>query len=165
MTKTAAKTAKTVAENSGILESVKSAYESVQSKMEVPAAARDFVKRTASTAQERAETVHETAANLTNGAEKLATRFVGGYANFARGLLDMTLANVQHTLVTVEKLAGVKSINEAVQVQADFVRDNARANFERVRDAADTVKSVVTEGAKTAQAEIAKIYSFDKKAA
>ena len=32
--------------------------------------------------------------------------FVGGYANFARGLLDMTLANVQHTLSTVEKSHG-----------------------------------------------------------
>jgi hypothetical protein len=164
MTKTAAKT-KTVADNSGILESVKSAYESVTSKMEVPAAARDFVVRTASTAKERAETVHETAANLTEGAEKLATRVIGGYANFTRGLLDMTLANVQHTLATVEKLAGVKSINEAVQVQADFVRENARANFDRVRDAAETARSVVTEGAKTVQAEISRIYSFDKKAA
>lgn len=163
MTKTTAK--KTVAENSSILETVKSAYESVQSKMEVPAAARDFVKRTASTAQERAESVHETAANFTNTAEKFTNRLVGGYANLTRGLLDMTLANVQHSLATVEKLAGVKSINEAVQVQADFVRENARANFERVRDAADTAKSVVTAGAKTVQAEIAKIYSFDKKAA
>ncbi|HTV66940.1 MAG TPA: phasin family protein [Rhizobiaceae bacterium] len=163
MTKTAAK--KTVAETNSILDSVKSAYESVQSKMEVPASARDFVKRTASTAQERAESVHETAANFTTSAEKLATRMVGGYANLTRGLLDMTLANVQHSLATVEKLAGVKSINEAVQVQADFVRDNARANYERVREAADTAKSVVTEGAKTVQAEIAKIYAFDKKAA
>ena len=164
MTKTAAKT-KTVAENSGILESVKSAYDTVSSKMEVPAAARDFVKRTASTAQERAETVHETAANLTDGAEKLATRIVGGYANFTRGLLDMTLANVQHTLATVEKLAAVKSVNEAVQVQVDFVRENTSANIERMRGAADTAKSVVTEGAKTVQAGISKIYAFDKKAA
>ncbi|MBX3578214.1 MAG: phasin family protein [Rhizobiaceae bacterium] len=164
MTKTAAKT-KTAADASSILENVKSAYESVTSKMEVPAAARDFVARTASNVKERAETVHETAANLTDGAEKLGTRIVAGYANFTRGLLDMTLANVQHSLATVEKLAAAKSLNEAVQVQADFVRENARANFDRVRDAADTAKSVVTEGAKTVQAEIAKIYSFDKKAA
>ena len=41
---------------------------------------------------------------LTDGAEKLATSFVGGYANFTRGLLDMTLANVQHALATVEKV-------------------------------------------------------------
>ena len=165
MTTKTAKTTKAAAETSGIIESVKSAYESVTQKMEAPAAARDFVVRTASTAKERAESVHETAANLTDGAEKLATRVLGGYANFTRGLLDMTLANVQHSLATVEKLAGAKSLNEAVQVQADFVRENARANFERVRDAADTAKSVVTEGAKSVQAEISKIYSFDKKAA
>ena len=39
---------------------------------------------------------------------------------------------VQHTLATVEKLAGVRSLNEAVDVQADFVRESARANVERI---------------------------------
>jgi hypothetical protein len=152
------KTAKTPAAESTYFASVQKAIENVQGKIEVPAAARDFVKRTASSAKDRAETVHTGAANATATVEKFATSFVGGYANFTRGLLDATLANVQHALNTVEKVAGAQSLNEAVQIQADFVRENARANFDRVRNAADTAKSVVTEGAKTAQVEFSKLY-------
>jgi hypothetical protein len=116
------------------------------------------VKRTASSAKYSAEKVHTKAADASKTAEQFATSLMGGYATFTRGLLDATLANVQHALSTVEKVAGAQSINEAVQINADFVRENARANFERVRVAADTVKSVVTEGAEKAQAEFSKFY-------
>ncbi len=162
MTKTTAKTNSAAA---SYFDQIQQAFENVQSKVEVPAAARDFVKRGASTAKERAESVHAGVAKLTGGAEKVATSFVGGYANFARGLLDMTLANVQHTLATVEKVAGAQSFNEAIQIQADFVRENASANLERVRGAAETARTTVLDGAKTVQAELSKLYSFDKKAA
>lgn len=145
--------------------SVTNALDTVQSKLEVPASARDFVKKGAATVSDRAETVHTGAIKFTNGAEKLAQSFVGGYANFARGLVDMTLANVKHTLTTVEKLSGAKSLNEAAKIQVDFVRENASANMERVRGAAETARTVVTEGAKEVQAELSKLYSFNKKAA
>ncbi|MGD9912596.1 MAG: phasin family protein [Rhizobiaceae bacterium] len=163
--KTNTTASKTKSAATGYFEQVRETIENMTSKVEVPAAARDFVTRTASSAAERAEKVHETAGKMTSGAEKIATAFVGGYANFTRGLLDMTLANVQHTLSTVEKVAGSKSLSEAMQVQADFVRDNARANYDRVRGAAENVRTVVTDGAKTVQAEIGKIYDFGKKAA
>lgn len=163
MTKTAAKT--TAAANDTYFSSIKNAFETVSSKLEVPAAARDYVKRGASTAKDRAESVHAGAAKLTNGAEKFATSLVAGYANFSRGLIDATLANVQHALTTVEKVAGAQSINEAVQIQADFVRENASANLERARGAAETARTAVVDGAKTVQAELSKLYSFDKKAA
>ena len=159
------KTAKTTAPSSTYFSSIKSAFETAQSKLEVPAAARDFVKRGASTAKERAESVHGGVAKLNDGAEKIATSFVVGYANFTRGLLDATLANVQHALTTVEKVAGAQSFNEAVQIQADFVRENASANIERIRGAAETAKTTVVDGAKTVQAGIGKLYTFDKKAA
>ena len=51
------------------------------------------------------------------------------------------------------------------KIQVDFVRENASANMERVRGAAETARTVVTEGAKEVQAELSKLYSFDKKAA
>lgn len=158
-------TAKTSTPASSYISSVQNAIDSVQSKVEVPAAARDFVKRGASSAKERAESVLAGAAKLTESAEKFATSFVAGYANFARGLLDATLANVQHALTTVEKVAGAHSVSEAVQIQADFVRESASANFERVRGAAETARTAVVDGAKTAQAEFSKLYASEKKAA
>jgi hypothetical protein len=159
MTKTAAKTAAA----SSYAAPIQNAIDNVQAKLEVPVAARDFVKRTASSAKERAESVHSSAANAADSVEKFATSIVGSYATLTRGLLDMSLANVQHSLTTLEKLAAAKSINEAVQLQADFVRDNARANFERIRDAAETARTIATEGAQSVQAEIFNFYG--KKAA
>jgi hypothetical protein len=144
---------------------VTEALENVQSKIEVPAAARDFVKKGASTAKERVETAHEGALKFANGAEKLALSFVGGYANFARGVIDAAVANVQHGLNTVEKVAGAKSINEAVTIQVEAARESANANMERARTVAETARTAVTEGAKEVQAQLSKLYSFDKKAA
>ena len=70
----------------------------------------------------------------------------------------MALANVQHTLSTVEKLAGATSINEAVKLQADFVRENASANIERIRGAAETARDSMAEGARTFQAEFSRLH-------
>ena len=153
MTKTNEKTAAPA-----FFASMQQAFENIQGKLEVPAAALDIVKRTASSAKDGADTVHARAADATHAAEKFALSVVGNYATFTRGLMDATLANVQHALSTFEKVAGAQSINEAVQIQTDFVRENARANFDRVRIAADTAKSVVTEGAESAQAEFSKFY-------
>lgn len=153
------KTAKNASAATDAFASISETIEKVQSKMEVPAAARDFVKRTAETAKERAESLHNGAADVTTRAEKLATAFVGGYANVVRGLIDASLANVQHALSTVEKVAGAKSVNEAVQIQADYVRESARTNFERAKNAAETARETVVEGAKTVQAEISALYT------
>lgn len=130
----------------------------IQSKIEVPAAARDFVKKGADAASGRAESVHSTATRLVDGAEKLSHSFVGGYADFVRGAFDMTLANVKASLAAMEKVAAAQSINEAVQIQADFVRESTAANIERVREAAETARTGVVDGARAVQAEVASLY-------
>ena len=158
MTKTTAHKAEKAESASTYVPSFHAAFEGMPSKLEIPAAARDFVKRAATSAKQRAEGAHDGAASLTDNAEKFAASFFGGYANFTRGLLDMALANVQHTLSTVEKLAGATSINEAVALQADFVRENASANIERIRGAAETARDSMAEGARTFQAEFSRLH-------
>lgn len=163
--KAADKTAKTTAaEAKTYFDQVRESLESMQSKIEVPAAARDFVAKSAATAKERAESAHVGAGKFTDKAEKLTVSLVGGYANFLRGLLDATYANVQHGLETVEKIAAAKSVGEAAQIQADYVRESAKANFERVRDAADTARTAFVDGAKTVQAEMSEFYAITKAA-
>ena len=54
-----AKTTKTASVAQDALSALSEAVETVQSKIEVPAAAREFVKRMATDAQERAENLHE----------------------------------------------------------------------------------------------------------
>lgn len=159
------KTAKKADEAKTYFASVSEAFETAKSKMEVPAAARDFVAKGAASAKDRAESVHGNVVKFTDGAEKIATSLVGGYANFVRGALDATLANVQHAMTTVEKVAAAKSLNEAVQIQVDAVRESANANMERVRGVAETAKTAVSEGAKEVQAQFSKLYASEKKAA
>lgn len=159
------KTAKPADQAKTFFAPITDALESVQSKFEVPASARDFVAKGASNAKERAETVHTNVIKFTDGAEKVATSFVGGYANIMRGVFDATLANVQHALTTVEKVSAAKSVNEALQIQANFVRESASANLERVRDAAETARAAVTDGAKEVQSQFSKLYAVEKKAA
>lgn len=158
MTKTATKT---TAANT-YFEQVKQTFEGFQNKLEVPASARDFVKNGADKAANGADTVHSTATKIVDGAEKLTHSFIGGYANFVRGAFDMTLANVKASLETLEKVAGAKSVNEAIQIQTAFVRENTAANIEKVRVAAETARASVVDGAKAVQSEVS---SFYKKAA
>lgn len=163
MSKKTAATAETAAQT--YMDQVKQTLDAEQSKIEVPAAAREFVQRATSTAQERAESVHEGATNVATSAEKLATSFVGGYANFTRGLIDATFANLRHSLATVEKVAAAKSVSEAVQIQADFVRENATANYERLRGAAETARTVVADGVEQVRGEFAKVMPGTRQAA
>jgi hypothetical protein len=159
------RTTRTSKPASAAFQQISDAIDSVNKTIEVPAAARDFVKRNVSSTRERAETIHATAAKATEGSEKFAASLVGGYANFTRSLLDISLANVQHGLATLDKLAGARSLSDAVEVQADFVRESTRVNVERIHNAAQSAKSVVADGAKTVQAEISKIYGFGQQAA
>lgn len=158
MTKTAEKTA---AANT-YFDQIKQTFDGFQNKLEVPAAARDFVKNGAEKTVDGAEKVHANTIKFVDGAEKLTSSLVGGYANFLRGALDLTLANVKASLETVEKVAGAKSFNEAVQIQADFVRENTAVNFEKAKEAAETLRANVVDGFKTVQAEVK---DFTKKAA
>lgn len=158
MTKTAKKTEAAVETNAA------SMIETLQNKIEVPAAAREFVARNAAAAKDRAETMHDGAVKLAGGVEKAVVSMIGGYANFSRGLIDAAFANVSHALNTVEKIAAAKSAKEAVQVQIDFVRDNARDNYERVREAAEAARNAAAEGAETVKDGIAKVWPGQKAA-
>ena len=139
--------------------------ESVQEKIAVPAAAREFVARQAATAQERAETVHDGAAKLNANVEKAAVSLIGSYANFTKGLIDMTAANVSHALATVEKVAAAKTLSDAMQIQADYVRESTKANYERVKNAAEVAKETVSEATASVRDNAAKVWPYGKKAA
>ena len=143
-----ARTSKTAADT------MSEAFESVNAKMEIPAAARDFVKRGAAAAQERTAELHESLSGATARAENLATAAVTDYADFTRAIFGACLANMRHALTTVEKVAGATSFGEAVQIQSDFVRESAAANYERAREAAEAVRARFADGAKSFQDEV-----------
>lgn len=141
------------------------AVENLQEKIAVPEAAREFVAQQAATAQERTEAAQEGAARLNVEAEKAVVSFVGSYANFTRSLIDMTAANVSHALATVEKVAAAKTLPDALKIQADFVRDSSKANFDRLKDVSETARASMEQVTTTAREAAAKAMAHGAKAA
>ena len=93
------------------------------------------------------------------------TDFGGDFATPADYLdpyLRQLLSENGNRMVMPPNPYGAKTLNEAVQIQADFVRENASANMEKVREAAEAARVAVVDGAKAVQTEVSAIY---KKAA
>lgn len=163
-TGSAAKTSR-AAEAFSPVETVKQAFSNFTGKLEMPGSARDFVTRAAVTASERAAEAHKFADTATGKAEMAFTTIVGGSAKITRNLLQVSFENLEATLTVVQQVAAAKSLSEALQIQADFARDYTKANYNRIREAAETIKETVQDGAKTVQAEMSKYNPFMKQAA
>ncbi len=128
--------------------------------------AREFVKRTTDSAQERVEGIYETSKTYNAQLEDTLKRAASGYANILGGIADAAFANVNHTLAAVEKLAEAKTVSEAVKVQSDFVREHSAQNMEHVRSAYDYVRDVASENMSSVREGYAKMWpSSGKKAA
>lgn len=138
-------------------------FQDFQKQAEVPAAVRDLMKNSAEAAKVRAGEFQSGAYQLADGTEQFLNGFVDGYAKLTRGVVDAAFSNIEHALDTVEKIAAANTVNEAVQLQADFLRDNARANYDRANVAAENVRTAMADNARRIQDEFAKYYG--KKAA
>lgn len=144
---------------------IQDTFNSFSEKLEVPAAARDFVQRSATTAKEKLAEVHAGANNATVSYEKAVGTLVNASASAVRGMLQAGFENSLATIAAVEKLAAAKSLQEAYQIQSEFAREYATANWARVQNAAETVKANVQDSVKFVQDETAKVVAFAKKAA
>ena len=94
---------------------------------------REFVKRSTETAKERTENMYDASKRYNEGLEDVLVRAAKGYTDVLGNLADAAYANVNHTFAAAEKMAEAKSISEAAQIQADYVREQATANMENVR--------------------------------
>ena len=157
-------TAKTTAKATKTTKATKDA--TVEATNTVTDGAREFVKRTAETAQERAETLFENSKSYNAQMEDTLKRAASGYANILGSFAQAAFANVNHTLAAVEKLAEAKSASEAMQIQADFVREHTNQNMGHVRSAYDYVREAATDGSNALRDNYAKMWQpTDKKAA
>ncbi|MGI9352194.1 MAG: phasin family protein [Rhizobiaceae bacterium] len=141
------------------------ADEIINNTSKIADSAREFVKRSAATAKERSDNMYDGSTKLNSGLEKVLSRAVTGYVGFLGNIAEATHANVNHALTTAEKLAAAKSLSEAAQIQADFVRENASANIERVRAAVNETRETVMEGAEVVRENASKVWPYGKKAA
>jgi phasin len=127
--------------------------------MEVPEAARDFVKRTANTAKERAADVYAGSEKVTAAIETAVADSVSEAAKISRNIQQALYQDAEAFFSGIDKLASAKSLNEAVQIQSDFARSRGEVLVSRAKSTTEYLGKLVADGAKNAQDNFSKVYT------
>src|ERR1700689_559124 len=155
-------TTESTTETNSVLNSVKEAFAPVTDalkNLEVPEAARDFVKRTASTAKDRAADIHAGSEKVTAAIETAVTGSVSEAAKISRTIQQAIYQDTEAFFAGIDRLASAKSLNEAVQIQTDMVRARGELFVSRAKASTEYLGKLVTEGAKNAQDNFSKVYT------
>src|SRR4030081_1240833 len=126
-------------DTNSVLNSVKEAFAPVTDafknlqNLEVPEAARDFVKKTAGTAKERAADLHAGTEKVTDAIETAVAGSVSEAAKISRNIQQAIYQDTEAFFAGIDKLASAKSLNEAVQIQSDMVRARGEVFMSRAK--------------------------------
>src|ERR1700704_3740517 len=160
----------TETDTNSVLNTVKEAFAPVTDalknfqNMEVPEAAREFVKKTAGTAKERAADLHAGSEKVTAAIETAVAGSVTEVAKISRNIQDALYQDAEAFFAGIDKLASAKSLNEAVQIQSDMVRARGEVLISRAKSTTEYLGKLVTDGAKTAQDNLSKVATYGKTA-
>ena len=152
-------------ETNTVLDSVKGAFAPVTEalknlqNMEVPEAAREFVKKTANTAKDRAADVYAGSEKVTAAIETAAADSVSEAAKISRTIQQAIYQDFEAFFAGIDKLASAKSLNEAVQIQSDMALARGEVFVSRAKATTEYLGKLVADGAKTAQDNFTKVYS------
>jgi phasin len=142
-------------DTSSVLNSVKDAFAPV----EVPEAAREFVKKQAETAKVRAADLHAGSEKVTAAIETAVTGSVTEAAKITRNIHEAIYQDAEAFFAGIDKLASAKSLNEAVQIQSDMLRSRGEVFVSRAKSATEYLGKLVADGARTAQDNFSKVYT------
>jgi phasin len=151
-------------ETNSVFDSVKQAFAPVTEafnklqNLEVPEAAREFVKKQAETAKVRAADLHAGSEKVTAVIESAVSGSVSEAAKISRNVQEAIYQDAEAFFNGIDKLASAKSLNEAVQIQSDLVRARGEVFVSRAKATTEYLGKLVTEGAKSAQDNFAKAY-------
>ena len=152
-------------ETTSVLDTVKDAFAPVTDafknfqNLEVPEAARDFVKKQAETAKVRAADFYAGSEKASEVIETAVTGSVSEAAKIGRNIQQALYQDAEAFFAGIDKLASAKSINEAVQIQSDLMRAHGETLVSRAKASSEYLGKLVTEGAKSAQDNFTKVYS------
>jgi phasin len=152
-------------ETNSVLDTVKQAFAPVTDalknfqNMEVPEAAREFVKKTAGTAKDRAADLHAGSEKVTAAIETAVSGSVSEAAKISRSIQQALYQDAEAFFAGIDKLASAKSLNEAVQIQSDMVRASGEVFVSRAKSTTEYLGKLVADGAKTAQDNFSKVYT------
>lgn len=127
--------------------------------LEVPEAAREFVKKTVNTAKDRAAEVYAGSERVTSAVENAAAESVTEAANISRNIQQAMYEDAEAFFAGIDKLASAKSFNEAVQIQSDMLRARGEVFVSRAKATTDYLGKLVANSAKAAQDNFAKVYN------
>ena len=148
-----------------MLNSVKEAFAPVTEafknfqNLEVPEAAREFVKKQAETAKERAADFYAGSEKATDAIESAVAGSVSEVAKISRNIQQALYQDAEAFFAGIDKLASAKSLNEAVQIQSDLLRSRGEVLVSRAKASTEYLSKLVSESAKSAQDNFAKVYN------
>ena len=152
-------------DTNSVLNSVKEAFAPVTEaftklqNLEVPEAAREFVKKQADAAKVRAADAYAGSEKVTNVIESAVAGSVSEAAKISRNIQQALYQDAEAFFAGIDKLASAKSLSEAAQIQSDLVRARGEVLVSRAKASTEYLGKLVTEGAKTAQDNFSKVYS------
>jgi phasin len=155
-------TTQTATDTNSVLENMKQAFAPVTDALkniQVPEAARDFVKKTAGTAKDRAADLHAGSEKVTAAIETAVSGSVTEAAKISRNIQDAIYQDAEAFFAGIDKLASATSLNEAVQIQSDMVRARGEVFMSRAKSTTEYLGRLVADGAKSAQDNFSKVYS------
>jgi hypothetical protein len=117
----------------------------------VATAARDFLKKGAAAAKERATTFQAGADKATIAVEQTLVTAVGEVAKLTRQAQQTANEDAQAFFSGVDQLASAKGAGEAVQICVDYVRNRSDVAMARAHIATDLFGKLVASGANTGQ--------------
>jgi phasin len=134
------------------------AFKNLQT-MEVPEAAREFVKKTASTAKDRAADAFAGSEKVTAAIETAVADSVSEAAKISRNIQQAMYQDAEAFFEGLDKLASAKTISEAVQIQSEMVRSRSEAFVSRAKSTTEYLSKLAANSAKTAQDNLSKVYT------
>ena len=152
-------------ESSTVFNTVKEAFAPVTEafknfqNVEVPEVAREWVKKTANSAKERAADAYAGSEKVTAAIETAAADSVSEVAKISRNIQQAIYQDAEAFFAGIDKLASAKTINEAVQIQSDLVRARGEVFVSRAKSTSEYLGKLVANGAKTAQDNFSKVYN------
>src|SRR3984885_15322399 len=152
-------------ETNSVLNTVKEAFAPVTEaftqlqNMEVPEAAREFVKKQTETAKVRAADLHAGSEKVTSAIETAVAGSVTEPAKISRNIQDALYQDAEAFFAGIDRLASATSFNEAVQIQSDMLCARGEVFVSRAKASSEYLGKLVADGAKTAQDNFAKVYN------
>ena len=130
--------------------------------VEVPEAAREFVKKAAGTAKDRAASLYTGSEKVTDAIETAVADSVSETAKINRNLQQAVYDDAQALLSGIEKLASAKSLTEVITIQNDLLRAHGEVVVARAKATSEYLGKLAADSAKTAQENFAKVASLSK---